>query len=177
MEQTLAVIDYYNVSAINSPTFLPIVLKAILDEDVVTIHYTQNQDKWLTLQFYDLFYREGVWFSHGYQAEIDTWAIFRCDYIQSLSIKEDIKGKTRDSLKLSLEEHERQFHKNHYEDMSITEENQQIFLDGHYNPKELHYLTHYLIEFGKHIYIESPKELQTAHLQELNDIRNRYPSS
>lgn len=193
VEQTLAVIDYYNVSAINSPTFLPIVLKAILDEDVVTIHYTQNQDKWLTLQFYDLFYREGVWFSHGYQTEIDTWAIFRCDYIQSLSIKEDIKGKTRNSLKLSLEEHERQFrsipfrckltpfgkelfHKNHYEDMSLTEENQQIFLDGHYNPKELHYLTHYLIEFGKHIYIESPKELQTAYLQELDDIRNRYPS-
>lgn len=194
VEQTLAVIDYYNVSAINNPTFLPAVLKAILDEAIVTIHYTQNQDKWLTLQFYDLFYREGIWFSHGYQVDTETWAIFRCDYIQSLSINVDRKGKTRDSLKQSLEEHERQFrsipfrcrltpfgkelfHKNHYEGMSLTEESQQIFLNGYYNPKELHYLTHYLIEFGKHIYVESPKELQETYLKELEDIRNLYPSS
>lgn len=119
---------------------------------------------------------------------------FRCDYIDSLAINKDRKGNPRDSLKQSLEEHERQFrsvpfrckltpfgkelfHKNHYEDMRLTEENQQIFLDGYYNPKELHYLTRYLIEFGKHIYIESPKELQKAYLQELEDIRNLYPPS
>lgn len=76
VEQTLDVIDYYNVSAINSPTFLPDVLKGILDEAIVTIHYTQHQEKWLTVQFYDLFYREGVWFSHGYQVETESWAIF-----------------------------------------------------------------------------------------------------
>ncbi|VEI59780.1 transcriptional regulator [Streptococcus mutans] len=194
VEQTLSVIDYYNVSAINPPSFLPDILTAILDETVLSIHYTQNQDKWLTVQFYDLFYREGVWFSHGYQLTTDTWAIFRCDYIQSLSINEDRKGISRDSLKLSLEEHERHFrsvpfrcrltpfgkelfHKNHYEGMSLTEENQQTFLNGYYNPNELHYLTHYLIEFGKHIYVESPKELQEAYLAELDSIKNLYPAS
>lgn len=191
IKQTLAVIDYYNVTAVNHPRFLSEILSSIINEQVVMIHYTQNGEQDCQVQFFDLFFREGIWFCHGLQPQRSQWSIYRCDYITDLSIAHSVSGQPRSQLKQLLQEHERDFRylpfrcrltpggkekflKSHYETMELVENENGIFLKGFYNPQELGYLIHYLIEFGKNLIIEEPASLKRLYVNELKKMIDQY---
>lgn len=172
LEQTLAVIDYYKVPAVNNPKYLPALLRGILEGRVLRVTYDQYEVVEKNLQFYDLYFREGVWFSHAYDSESGTWAVYRCDCIKKVE-RIGQQGLERQKLTILLEEHEKAFRtipfrcrltpfgkelfaKNHYESMYLVQEGDEVYLQGYYNSSELHYLTHYLVEYGKHLNSKRP---------------------
>lgn len=82
----LAVVHYHNVAPVGDVANLEIVLNAILEEQVIQIHYTQYEDVHLQLQIYELFYRNGIWFTSAYNPDTQRWGTYRCDYMHDLKI-------------------------------------------------------------------------------------------
>ena len=179
--KTLDVIHYYNVFPINAPQFLSEILEAILHEQVLDILYTQYGQERKSLQFFDLFYREGVWFVHALDREQEKWGVYRCDHIVELTKNARFVPYSRADLSHSLEKHESNFRtipfrcrltafgkelflKNHYEQMRLEEVDGTIYLIGFYNERESAYLTHYLVEFGQHLTIDYPEDLKRQYL-------------
>lgn len=147
--QATSVINYYNSYQINQPTYLSQLLAAILNEAQVTVTYCQFDTVTITLQFLDLFYRDGVWFSHGYDSQQNNWSIYRCDYISKLE-KTSALGLHRQKLEKLFNDYwndyaqipcrcqltqfgKELFLKKHYEDMILTESQGHNYLDGKYN--------------------------------------------
>ena len=51
--------------ALKPAHFLPELLQAIIDENQVALTYSQHELQTINVRFFDLFYREGVWFTHA----------------------------------------------------------------------------------------------------------------
>lgn len=58
--------------------------------------------------------------------------------------------------------------------MELIEKSNNFYIVGFFNEAELHYMTHYLISFGKNIIVESPEFLKSAYLSELKKILQTY---
>lgn len=189
--QTLNVTHYYNPMALKPAHFLPELLQAIIDEKQVALTYSQYELQTINVQFFDLFYREGVWFTHAINIENKKWGVYRCDFMESFTVLETKDNLSRHQLELSLQAHNKSFRsiyfkckisefgkelfqKNHYETMKIEILDNQAYLTGYYNESEINYLVHYLIEFGEHIKIESPESLKISYIDQLKTILNRY---
>ncbi|MCG1001719.1 WYL domain-containing protein [Lactococcus lactis] len=191
VNNSLNVTHYYNSSSLGSARFLPEILDSIIKEKQVEIIYSQYIIQTIQVQFFDLFYREGVWFTHAINIQNKEWGIYRCDFISSFKIKQKQSTFSRQKLTLLLEEHEQTFrniffkceitefgkelfHKNHYETMIIESLNDKSYLSGYYNKNEINYLVHYLIEYGEHLTIIEPEELKTMYIKSLHKILQRY---
>ncbi|MCM2989854.1 WYL domain-containing protein [Bacillus safensis] len=190
--ETLEFIHYYNVAPVSEQNNLDLILKAIMEDQVVRTIYVQHEHKLIRLQFLELFYRNGIWFTRAYDVNHKKWGTYRCDYMTELMIEEEnLDTFTKDQLKALQLEYEATYHdipfkcqltelgkekflKNHYPNMKLEVIDGAPYITGGYNQEELSYMTHYFIGFGKHVKIEYPEELKESYLNQLREIIDQY---
>ncbi|WP_338527330.1 WYL domain-containing protein [Bacillus sp. MAG717A] len=190
--ETLDVIHYYNVAPVSEQNHLELILMAIMEDQIVKMTYTQYENKWMRLQFLELFYRNGIWFSQAYDVQNKKWGIYRCDFMKEMMIEEEIRDTfTKEELKELQLAYEKTYHdisfkcrlteqgkekflKNHYPNMRLEIIDHIPYIVGGYNQEELSYMTHYLMSFGKHVKIEYPDELKESYLNQLREVIDQY---
>ncbi|WP_025094144.1 helix-turn-helix transcriptional regulator [Bacillus safensis] len=190
--ETLDVIHYYNVAPVSEQNHLELILQAMMKDQIVKMTYTQYENKWIRLQFLELFYRNGIWFTKAYDVQNKKWGIYRCDFMKDLIIEEEGRGTyTKEELKAMQLEYEKTYHdisfkcrlteqgkekflKHHYPNMRLEIIDQIPYIVGGYNQEELSYMTHYLMSFGKHVKIEYPDELKESYLNQLREVIDQY---
>ncbi|MGF9724374.1 WYL domain-containing protein [Bacillus safensis] len=190
--ETLDVIHYYNVAPVSEQNHLELILQAIMEDQIVKVTYTQYENKWMRLQFLELFYRNGIWFSQAYDVQNKKWGIYRCDCMKDMMIEEEIRDTfTKEELKELQLAYEKTYHdisfkcrlteqgkekflKNHYPNMRLEIIDHIPYIVGGYNQEELSYMTHYLMSFGKHVKIEYPDELKESYLNQLREVIDQY---
>lgn len=190
--ETLEVIHYYNVAPVSEQNHLELILQAMMKDHIVKMAYTQNENKRIRLQFLELFYRNGIWFTKAYDVQNKKWGIYRCDFMKNLFIEEEGRGTyTKEELKAMQLEYEKTYHdisfkcrlteqgkekflKHHYPNMRLEIIDQIPYIMGGYNQEELSYMTHYLMSFGKHVKIEYPEELKESYLNQLREVIDKY---
>ncbi|HBU90038.1 MAG TPA: transcriptional regulator [Bacillus pumilus] len=190
--ETLDVIHYYNVAPVSEQNHLELILQAMMEDQIVRMTYTQYENKWIRLQFLELFYRNGIWFTKAYEVQNKKWGIYRCDFMKDLIIEEEGRGTfTKEELKELQLKYEKTYHdisfkcrlteqgkekflKNHYPNMRLEIIDDTPYIVGGYNQEELSYMTHYLISFGKHVKIEYPDELKESYLTQLQEMIEQY---
>lgn len=192
ISETLDVIHYYNVAPVSEQNHLELILQALMEDQIVKMTYTQNENKRIRLQFLELFYRNGIWFTKAYDVRNKKWGIYRCDFMKDVMIEEEIRDTfTKEELKELQLEYEKTYHdisfkcrlteqgkekflKNHYPNMRLEIIENTPYIVGGYNQEELSYMTHYLISFGKHVKIEYPDELKESYLTQLQEMVDQY---
>lgn len=190
--ETLEVIHYYNVAPVSEQNHLELILQAMMEDQIVKMIYTQYENKRIRLQFLELFYRNGIWFTKAYDVQNEKWGIYRCDFMKDLMIEEEGRDTyTKEELKAKQVEYEKTYHdisfkcrlteqgkekflKNHYPNMRLEIVDDTPYIMGGYNQEELSYMTHYLITFGKHVKIEYPDELKESYLTQLQEMIDQY---
>ncbi|WP_368931388.1 helix-turn-helix transcriptional regulator [Bacillus pumilus] len=190
--ETLEVIHYYNVAPVSEQNHLELILQAMMEDQIVKMTYTQYENKRIRLQFLELFYRNGIWFTKAYDVQNKKWGIYRCDFMKDLIIEgEGSDTFTKEELKAMQVEYEKTYHdisfkcrlteqgkekflKNHYPNMRLEIFDDTPYIMGGYNEEELSYMTHYLITFGKHVKIEYPDELKESYLTQLQEMMDQY---
>ncbi|MED0803507.1 helix-turn-helix transcriptional regulator [Bacillus safensis] len=190
--ETLDVIHYYNVAPVSEQNHLELILQAMMKDQIVKMTYTQYENKWIRLQFLELFYRNGIWFSQAYDVQNKKWGIYRCDFMKNMVIEEEMRDTfTKEELKELQLEYEKTYHdisfkcrlteqgkekflKHHYPNMRLEIIDQIPYIVGGYNQEELSYMTHYLMSFGKHVKIEYPDELKESYLNQLREVIDQY---
>ncbi|MEC4586957.1 WYL domain-containing protein [Bacillus safensis] len=190
--ETLDVIHYYNVAPVSEQNHLELILQAMMKDQIVKMTYTQYENKRIRLQFLELFYRNGIWFSQAYDVQNKKWGIYRCDFMKDMMIEEEMRDTfTKDELKELQLEYEKTYHdisfkcrlteqgkekflKHHYPNMRLEIIDQIPYIVGGYNQEELSYMTHYLMSFGKHVKIEYPDELKESYLNQLREVIDQY---
>ncbi|MGE8137767.1 helix-turn-helix transcriptional regulator [Bacillus safensis] len=190
--ETLDVIHYYNVAPVSEQNHLELILQAMMKDQIVKMMYTQYENKRIRLQFLELFYRNGIWFTKAYDVQNKKWGIYRCDFMKDLIIEEEGRGTyTKEELKAMQLEYEKTYHdisfkcrlteqgkekflKHHYPNMRLEIIDQIPYIVGGYNQEELSYMTHYLMSFGKHVKIEYPDELKESYLNQLREVIDKY---
>lgn len=190
--ETLEVIHYYNVAPVSEQNHLELILQAMMEDQIVKMTYTQYENKRIRLQFLELFYRNGIWFTKAYDVQNKKWGIYRCDFMKDLIIEEEGSDTfTKEELKAMQMEYEKTYHdisfkcrlteqgkekflKNHYPNMRLEIVDDTPYIMGGYNQEELSYMTHYLITFGKHVKIEYPDELKESYLTQLQEMIDQY---
>ncbi|MEW6979700.1 WYL domain-containing protein [Bacillus pumilus] len=190
--ETLDFIHYYNVAPVSEQNHLELILQAMMKDQIVKMTYTQNENKRIRLQFLELFYRNGIWFTQAYDVQNKKWGIYRCDFMKDMMIEEEVRDTfTKEELKELQLEYEKTYHdisfkcrlteqgkekflKNHYPNMRLEIIDDTPYIVGGYNQEELSYMTHYLISFGKHVKIEYPDELKESYLNQLQEMIDQY---
>ncbi|MES1034310.1 helix-turn-helix transcriptional regulator [Bacillus pumilus] len=190
--ETLEVIHYYNVAPVSEQNHLELILQAMMEDQIVKMTYTQYENKRIRLQFLELFYRNGIWFTKAYDVQNKKWGIYRCDFMKDLISEEEVRDTyTKEELKAMQMEYEKTYHdisfkcrlteqgkekflKNHYPNMRLEIVDDTPYIMGGYNQEELSYMTHYLITFGKHVKIEYPDELKESYLIQLQEMIDQY---
>lgn len=190
--ETLDVIHYYNVAPVSEQNHLELILQAMMKDQIVKMTYTQYENKRIRLQFLELFYRNGIWFSQAYDVQNKKWGIYRCDFMKDMVIEEEMRDTfTKDELKELQLEYEKTYHdisfkcrlreqgkekflKHHYPNMRLEIIDQIPYIVGGYNQEELSYMTHYLMSFGKQVKIEYPDELKESYLNQLREVIDQY---
>ena len=66
-------------------------MQSILESKVVSLTYTQYGRTELHLQFNEIFYRDGIWFSSAYDIFAEQWGTYRCDYMVDVVLEERFK--------------------------------------------------------------------------------------
>ncbi|MCM3036704.1 WYL domain-containing protein [Bacillus pumilus] len=190
--ETLEVIHYYHVAPVSEQNHLELILQAMMEDQIVKMTYTQYENKRIRMQFLELFYRNGIWFTKAYDVQSKKWGIYRCDFMKVLIIEEEVRDTyTKEELKAMQMEYEKTYHdisfkcrlteqgkekflKNHYPNMRLEIVDDTPYIMGGYNQEELSYMTHYLITFGKHVKIEYPDELKESYLTQLQEMIDQY---
>lgn len=192
VQNTLNVIQYYNAYPINQSDILADILSSILNQNTITITYTQFTYKELEVQAYELLYRNGIWFFEAYNITEQKWGVFRCDYIQQMVInnaQEVLLSREKLAELKFMDERTYQniffkcelnyagvetFMKNHYPNMELKYENDTPFIIGKYSDDELNYMTHYLLTLGENVKIIYPQQLKESYLKQLHAMIERY---
>ena len=159
---------------------------------MLDIVYTQHGYEKKQILVYDLFYRNGIWFSNAFDINKEIWGIYRCDYIEKCTVNSKIIfDYTREKLKKALENHEKSYHdipfrceithfgkelflRNNYPNMKLEEIEDKFYIKGGFNIEELHYMVHYMIEMGNNVIIEYPEILKESYLEQLKKIIDKY---
>ncbi|KJW13380.1 helix-turn-helix transcriptional regulator [Levilactobacillus spicheri] len=188
VRQLQAVVHYYNVPNLDTPTFLSDLLTAIVDQQVVTVTLPSGPHK---QQLFDLLYRHGIWFFSGYDLDRHAWGITRCDAVSALSVSAEPAVYDRATLDRFRRDYDAHHHdvpfrctltplgrelvqKNRYPNMHLHTEHGQTILAGGYNADEFAYMVQYLLGLGNNVHVLAPPALQAAYLQELREILARY---
>lgn len=109
--ETLEVIHYYNVAPVSEQNHLELILQAMMEDQIVKMTYTQYEHKRIRLQFLELFYRNGIWFTKAYDVQNKKWGIYRCDFMKDLIIEEEGRDTyTKEELKAMQVEYEKTYH-------------------------------------------------------------------
>lgn len=188
----LNVVEYYSIPPINPTNYLTIILEAILDLKAINILYTQHKKIFKQILPYNLFYRNGIWFCYALDINNNVFGVYRCDYIKECTIDEKVKHSyTFKDLENFLDSFEGTYHniefrcsltkfgkelflKKNYPNMKLEEINNQYYMTGSFNEKELEYMIHYLIGLGENVKIEYPEILKNAYIKKLKEILKKY---
>lgn len=187
----LKVVDYHSIPPVNPTNYLTMVLEAILDLKIINILYTQHEKVFKKVLPYNLFYRNGVWFCHALDINNNMFGVYRCDYIKECAINTMKHSYTPEDLKSFLNLYEETYHniefkcaltkfgkelfmKKNYPNMRLEEINNQSYIFGCFNKKELDYMVHYLVGLGDNVRIEYPKILKDAYIKKLKKILKKY---
>ena len=191
ISKMLTAVHYHNVAPVREIDNLEEILQAILEEKAVEMTYSQYEKTEVQIQMYELFYRNGIWFTSAYEFKTKQWGIYRCDYMSELRINEKVRTFTKEELKKLEEDYEQTYHdipfrcrltsfgkelflKNNYPNMTLKIENNIPYIIGGYNQEELAYMTHYLISLGKHVIIEEPQQLKDSYKKQLKELLDKY---
>lgn len=191
ISKMLMAVHYHNVAPVREIDNLEGILQAILEEKAVEMTYSQYEKIEVQIQMYELFYRNGIWFTSAYEFKTKQWGIYRCDYMSELRINEKVRTFTKEELKKLEEDYEQTYHdipfrcrltsfgkelflKNNYPNMTLKIENNIPYIIGGYNQEELAYMTHYLISLGKHVIIEEPQQLKDSYKKQLKELLDKY---
>lgn len=178
-----AVVHYYNVPNVTTPTHLSDLLEACLSDRVVTLQTPQQHQRY---QVYDLLYRNGIWFYSGYNLDRAAWERHRCDQITGVILLDEVPPYTRADLPALQRHYEDHHHdiafrcaltptgrelvqKNRYPNMTLIREHDQDYLVGGYD-----YMVQYLLELGANVKVLAPSALRTGYLTELRRILDQY---
>jgi predicted DNA-binding transcriptional regulator YafY len=187
----LAVLGFVGTPPVAEVPDLRLILQAILERKVLAARDAQHGDAEVQLQFYDIFYRNGVWFASAWDFKGARWGTFRCDALSALTEIKNIKSHTRRTLtalraaydatfyaisfRCQLTDFGReQFLKNHYPGMRLDAENGDMI--GGYNAADETYMVNYLTGFGNAAKVVAPARLKNAVLMNLKTIVASYDS-
>ncbi|MCY7008916.1 WYL domain-containing protein [Fusobacterium simiae] len=188
----LNVVEYYSIPPINPTNYLTVILEAILDLKVLDIIYTQHKKVSKNILPYNLFYRNGVWFCYALDINNNVFGVYRCDYIEECIIDNKTKySYTFEDLETFFNLYKGTYHniefrctltkfgkelflKKNYPNMKLEEINNQCYMTGSFNEKELDYMVHYLIGLGENVKIEYPEILKSAYIKKLKEILKKY---
>lgn len=176
ISKTLEVLDFWQRSPIEYVDNLDMILQSILEEKTLLAINVQKKNR-IRLQANRLFYRDGIWFLSGVDLLIQQWGIFRADCLKELTLL-DKHTYTIEELDILQKNYEKEYHhipfkcelsisgveifkKHHYPNMKLLDNN----IVGGFNPKELDYLTHYLMRFGDQLKIVYPDILKDSYHQ------------
>lgn len=145
------------------------------------------------MQFYELFYRNGIWFTSAYDHLSKAWGTFRCDYMEEMTelTAEVYPIKRREELVELQDNYEANYHntpfkvsvtqagrehylRNHYPNMELVQEEGQYYIVGGYHQDELEYMVQYLVGLGNRVYVLKPEELRNSYLKRLKEIISQY---
>lgn len=139
VQNTLNVIQYYNAYPINQSDILADILSSILNQNTITITYTQFTYKELEVQAYELLYRNGIWFFEAYNITEQKWGVFRCDYIQQMVINNEQEVLlSREKLK-KLKFMDEQTYQNIFFKCELNYAGVETFMKNHYPNMVLKY--------------------------------------
>lgn len=188
INEMLEVVKFYGVEPVRATENLRLIMHSILEEKVLQLNYHQYGEEHLKLQFLELFYRDGIWFSSAYEVEQKCWGTYRCDEMSEIELADDGEQSYHLwELQSFQEDYEKHFHdiafrclltpfgreiflRHHYPNMRLTKEGERSYLVGAYNIKELDYMLHYLSGYGKHLIVIEPEELRLAYLEHLAEM-------
>lgn len=199
VDRILDSVKYNSVPTITKELYLRTILNAILNEQLLSIEYAQNNHFETSVYPLNIFFQNGIWFMNGYDIGSKSWKIFRCDCILNCEILTEIMAFSNDLLpfynrteaKNNLSIHNNRFHniefkceltkygkelflKRNFYEMRLEEYDGKHFLVGNYNSEQLEYLTQYLISFGKQVKILYPDELISKYKLEILEMLNSY---
>lgn len=186
-------VHFYSQPSLNSVPFFKDLLKACLNNEVITAVNPQFVKEKQDLQLFDLFYQTGNWFCHAYNLKLKKWFILRLDKFKEVHLStprtSNLMSKTE--LQESFLNYQKQYHYltykcqlshegenrirfNSYPDMKIIHQKGQIYLQGKFNPDEEEYLVDYFLSLGNEIKVIKPATLRQAYVEELQTILRHY---
>lgn len=190
-------IRFKGITSVSEPQHLKILLSSAKSGIPIYMEYDQYGYEKTMVYIYDLFFQDGVWFFNGYDLTSKSWKIYRCDFIISCNQEDEdnktntpIPFKNKEDARLSLDDfrklHEtlefkcqltdfgkELFLKTDYFDMKLVED-EDIYLTGRIEEKNLGYLVDYLITFGDNLRIIYPRKVVNLYKDKLKNILKSY---
>lgn len=172
----------------NECRFLSDVLQYAIEEKVCKVTYQKKDvERKYNIQFFDISSAYGQWYATGYNFEIESPQVFRCDKILVIEesneysakpLSEFIKSadelyKTHGATNFEVEISKKSvdlFYKEHYPSMEICLENGKYFIRGFYNIGEEIFITNYFITYGENILSIKPIELKNLIIKKLGAL-------
>lgn len=169
--------------------FLKDILQFAIEERVCNIKYRKIDDeKWYSIQFFDISSSYGQWYATGYNFDTNKIQVFRCDKV--LDIQENIEYQPKpfaDFIKpanllykaTNATEFEiivskkgvDLFYKEHYPSMKLYFEDNQNIIRGFYNKGEEDFITTYFIGYGENILSIQPHSLKNLIIDKLDSFK------
>lgn len=172
----------------NECRFLSDVLQYAIEEKVCNVKYQKKDvEQKYSIQFFDISSAYGQWYATGYNFEIESPQVFRCDkillieesneyiakplseFIKSADELYKIHGATIFEVEISKKSVDL-FYKEHYPSMEICLENGKYFIRGFYNIGEEIFITNYFITYGENILSIKPIELKNLIIKKLGTL-------
>lgn len=153
-------------------TCLKEIIYSILENDVVLIRY-KEKDYWI--QFYQVSLSFNQWYGCGIDRITETYKVFRCDKITSLTKTDRYLSLDREQLKSFIPDFTRRrnqfraeicsefsdvFYKEKYPTIQLLKEDDAVYLSGCYDDSELPFILRYLSRYSEGIISLKPESLK-----------------
>lgn len=190
LQQHLGVIQ---ISQINETKYLPELLAAILDKKHLEIKTKKGHQSCYPIA---LWYERGRWFLAVFDHEAKDLRVIRCDSIQSwqestqnLSLPNSLET---ESIGFQNFKNIRQTQKQSYfcikvdilgyehfcthpfSHLKLEKKDQYLVISGHYSEEEYPYIINYIQGFSQYLLEISPKSLQRAYIQTIEQRLQRF---
>lgn len=176
----------------NECPLLSDIVQNAIEEKVCNVTYEKNALEMIyPIQFFKISSAHGQWYATGYNYELKSTKVFRCDRIISIQennqhhpkpLSEFMKPanvlyKTNVSTNFEVEISKKGvdlFYKEHYPSMKLCSENSRYLIRGFYNIGEEDFITKYLINYGETILSIKPISLQILITDKLQKLTSHF---
>ncbi|MFL2032061.1 helix-turn-helix transcriptional regulator [Limosilactobacillus fermentum] len=181
-------VAYYTVPAVKHNPYLRNLLTIISHNHLASVTFNGQA---LTIQPYQLLYRDGYWLVASWDPTSQTCWNYRCDCLTSCQelasplalTKQELQAKIKlfnhgeggVKFKALLTEHGRDhFLRSNYPSMRLEENAGRYYLTGYYNERTFDYVVDYLLTFSNHAKLIEPQPLIDGYLKKLRTLLNQY---
>jgi len=175
-------ISFRHTDQVADSLYLEILLTAAIKNVVLIISYRKDA-KTLTrkIQPISVYAMKGFWYCQAYDLDKQAYRVFRCDRVTSVEETEippsrflnDVTMHSAHSLwkpsekaihfKCLVDQRGAElFHQEYYPSMELIKDEEDIYIVGTYEIRELEFITKYLSSFGKSIKIIKPTTLKES---------------